>query len=364
MNKVITINLNGKAYQLEEAGYETLHAYLAEARVKLAGNPDQDEIVKDFEQAIAEKCGKYLTPHKNVITAEEIATIIKEMGPIDIEKDPSATSEKQASIPKRLYRIREGAWIAGVCNGIAAYFDIDVKVVRILFIIFCLFTRGGGIGLYILMAFFVPLAETNEERAFARGKQFNAHEFIEEMKTKYGKYTEEQYWKEYGDHQKRYWTNFANGWVSLTRVGSGIFGVIGSILLAALGIFYAICMWAIVINGSTFGNDLMVGVSPLLMALFISAVAYVVITPIRSLVREAQRHAWNIPERTHPSAKITRAILWCIALAFIIVIVVRSAPEANKHYMPYGTQFWIDHHHLCIGGNYYCAPQDTGLISQ
>ena len=39
MQKVITINLNGNAYQLDEDGYEALRAYLAEARRSSAGIP-------------------------------------------------------------------------------------------------------------------------------------------------------------------------------------------------------------------------------------------------------------------------------------------------------------------------------------
>ena len=53
MNKVITINLHGNAYQLEEAGYDSLRAYLDDAARQLEGNPDKDEIIADIEQAIA-----------------------------------------------------------------------------------------------------------------------------------------------------------------------------------------------------------------------------------------------------------------------------------------------------------------------
>jgi anaerobic ribonucleoside-triphosphate reductase len=38
MNKVITINLDGIAYQLEEGGYDALRAYLETAAARLQGN--------------------------------------------------------------------------------------------------------------------------------------------------------------------------------------------------------------------------------------------------------------------------------------------------------------------------------------
>src|SRR4030095_4052904 len=81
MQKVISINLNGNAYQLDERGYEVLLAYLEHAGRQLAGNPDRAEIVADLEQAIADKCVRVLGAHKSVVTAAEVDQIIKEMGP-------------------------------------------------------------------------------------------------------------------------------------------------------------------------------------------------------------------------------------------------------------------------------------------
>ncbi|HYM36036.1 MAG TPA: hypothetical protein VET48_11605, partial [Steroidobacteraceae bacterium] len=83
MNKVVIANLNGNAYQLEEAGYEALRQYLDRAAAQLKDNPDKAEIIADLEQAIAEKCASYLGSHKNVVSSEEIAQILKQMGPVD-----------------------------------------------------------------------------------------------------------------------------------------------------------------------------------------------------------------------------------------------------------------------------------------
>lgn len=55
---------------------------------------------------------------------------------------------------KRLYRVREGKIIAGVCGGIAGYFDIDPKIVRILCAAICL-VYGSGILAYLLFVIFV-----------------------------------------------------------------------------------------------------------------------------------------------------------------------------------------------------------------
>src|ERR1700761_661377 len=83
MRTVITISLNGNAYQLDAVGYDALRAYLQVAEQRLAGNPDQEEILADLEQAIADKCSRYLGPHKNVVSAAEVTEVLREMGPVD-----------------------------------------------------------------------------------------------------------------------------------------------------------------------------------------------------------------------------------------------------------------------------------------
>lgn len=56
---------------------------------------------------------------------------------------------------KRLYRLRQDRKIAGVCSGIAAYFDIDPTIVRLIWVLIVLF---GGFGLlaYLLAIIIIP----------------------------------------------------------------------------------------------------------------------------------------------------------------------------------------------------------------
>lgn len=51
---------------------------------------------------------------------------------------------------KRLYRSRDDRWLAGVCGGIAKYFDMDPTIIRVLFILFG-FAVGGLAGLSSLV---------------------------------------------------------------------------------------------------------------------------------------------------------------------------------------------------------------------
>ena len=79
MNKVITINLGGTAYQLEEGGYDALRAYLETATARLQGNPDRDEILLDIERAIAEKFRALLASHKTVVGTKEVAVVLMDV---------------------------------------------------------------------------------------------------------------------------------------------------------------------------------------------------------------------------------------------------------------------------------------------
>ena len=58
---------------------------------------------------------------------------------------------------KKLYRSRTDKKIAGVCGGLAEYFNVDATVIRIIFIVLLL--HGGFPGLlpYLILWIFVPL---------------------------------------------------------------------------------------------------------------------------------------------------------------------------------------------------------------
>lgn len=59
-------------------------------------------------------------------------------------------------IKKQLYRTKYNKMLFGVCNGLAEYFNIDVSIIRILFVIATLFF-GGSIIVYIALAIILPV---------------------------------------------------------------------------------------------------------------------------------------------------------------------------------------------------------------
>jgi phage shock protein PspC (stress-responsive transcriptional regulator) len=57
---------------------------------------------------------------------------------------------------KRLYRSVDDRMIAGVCGGVAEYFDIDPSLVRLLFVFGFFATGSGLLWAYLIMMLIVP----------------------------------------------------------------------------------------------------------------------------------------------------------------------------------------------------------------
>lgn len=58
---------------------------------------------------------------------------------------------------KRLARSNSERMIAGVCGGLAEYFNVDVALVRLAFVLFELLTAGaGGILIYVILWAIMP----------------------------------------------------------------------------------------------------------------------------------------------------------------------------------------------------------------
>jgi phage shock protein C len=64
-------------------------------------------------------------------------------------------TENNGSEGKRLLRLKNGRLVAGVCAGLAAYFKVDVNLVRLGFGVFTVF-YGLGILVYLIAWAILP----------------------------------------------------------------------------------------------------------------------------------------------------------------------------------------------------------------
>lgn len=56
---------------------------------------------------------------------------------------------------KKLYRVNEGKKLAGVCGGIAEYFQFDPTIIRLIWALAAILW-GSGLIAYIVCAFLIP----------------------------------------------------------------------------------------------------------------------------------------------------------------------------------------------------------------
>ncbi len=152
MKKTISINISGMIFYIEEDGYEKLKNYLADIQRYFSNYEDGVEIASDIENRMAELFSGKLNAGKQVITSDDVDSLIATMGNIpDFEaiadeelatttmKMPHGNAYSEAggtgsTSPKRLYRDLSRKVLGGVCSGIAAYFEIDPVWIRLLFL--------------------------------------------------------------------------------------------------------------------------------------------------------------------------------------------------------------------------------------
>lgn len=340
MERVVTINLNGNSYQLEEPAYDALRAYLGRAEAALGANPDKAEIVRDLEQAIADKSAGYLSPGKTVVSAAEMTRILAEMGPVEGDGDetPRAEGGAQEGSRKRLYRIKEDAQISGVCTGIAAYFDLDVNIIRLLFIVSALFTSGFVILLYIAMMFLIPSAHTSAEWAAAHGVPFNAQEIIDRAKREYTRLADDngRSWRTQMRAQRRAWNEQMRSWNQswrgfdgggpvappaqpvgyVTRVFAGLFAFIFSIITAALLIAFLVAFFSLLGTGEVLGWT-PPGNVPFWLVIVVLCIAYAAISSPFSALRRTS-YATVSGHRTNGSGGDGLITLVIVAVAGLI----------------------------------------------
>jgi phage shock protein PspC (stress-responsive transcriptional regulator) len=165
MNRTMLISLSGhaKQFRLEEGAYERLAQYLDRAAARLQGDPDRAEVLGDLERSIGERLGALIGSEDRLVTAADIDGVLEAIGAVETGHEPVSGEGRARPRSRRLQRVREGQQIAGVCTGLAAYSEIDVDWIRILFVLGTLVTAGILGLVYIALAFILPVAATRAD---------------------------------------------------------------------------------------------------------------------------------------------------------------------------------------------------------
>ncbi|NKI32786.1 PspC domain-containing protein [Croceivirga thetidis] len=181
MNKTVNINLANTFFHIDEEAYNKLRRYLEAIKRSFSGTAGSDEIIADIEARISELFGEKMEHERQVITMKEVDEVINVMGqPEDYMVDEdifedaprSKSSTTTQSRVKKLYRDTEQKYIGGVCSGLEYYLGLDALWIRIIFILFAIFS-GFGIVAYILLWILVPEAASTSQKLDMRGEPIN-----------------------------------------------------------------------------------------------------------------------------------------------------------------------------------------------
>lgn len=190
MKKTVSATIKGINFVMEEDAYETLQNYLDRLKTNLNNQEGSEEIIEDIEIRIAELCSKELSEKKTVIELADIQRILETLGDpslfVDDEEEgthesrSTGASGQQKQSDKRLYRDVENAQIAGVCSGIANFLNIDVLIVRIIWLLIFFF-GGFGLLLYLILWVIIPKANSSIDRLRMKGKPITVETVREEV---------------------------------------------------------------------------------------------------------------------------------------------------------------------------------------
>jgi len=254
MKKTVIVNINGIIFHIDEDAYGALNAYLDALHRYFDLQTEGKEIVSDIESRIAELLQPLITDIKQSVTMEDINGIIATLGNPEAitgeepaqEKDNNET--KQVHNPsqlrdRRLYRDPDNSIIAGVSSGIAAYFDIDPVLIRILFVAL-LFAGGISIILYPILWIVVPLAETSAQKLEMRGENVTINNI------------ERTYHTTDRLDPDSFWGRIRSMIKELFKIIGKVFYAIWRVFSFLLGIFFILISLAIIIGliAATFFN--------------------------------------------------------------------------------------------------------------
>ena len=163
MKRTVNVNIGSMAFTLNEDAYNVLGRYLNDIRSRIP-EENADEIMDDIESRIADIFAEANSGRSRIVDLPLARKAMERMGaPDDFGAPPRKglfgrdyLRDDDPYAPRKLYRSRHSNVIGGVCGGLADYFELDVSLVRVLFVLL-LFLGGMSLWVYIILWIIIPL---------------------------------------------------------------------------------------------------------------------------------------------------------------------------------------------------------------
>lgn len=240
MKRTLSVNIKGTNFIIEEDGHELLQNYLERLERSLKNEEGKSEIIEDIEYRVAELFSGLISQRKTVIELIDVQTVISTLGQ---PEDFIDEGEQQAQEPiesldnkdnkhhsRKFFRDEENGRIAGVCSGLALYFNIDVMIVRAIFLI-VFFFGAFSIPVYIILWIITPKIKSNVDRLKMQGKAVTVDSLKEEIENAANKLKKQS---NSFAHRVRNNENIHQNVSGFVRILSAVIGV--GILIASLSL--------------------------------------------------------------------------------------------------------------------------------
>jgi phage shock protein PspC (stress-responsive transcriptional regulator) len=359
MKKTVTINLGGFVFNIDEDACDRLSQYLSNIEKRFPEG-ERAEIIRDIEERMAELL-TYKLQNRNVVEINDVEEVIEVIGQPEQFEDESnegqttadtsasdstagttgKTTTRQPRKMRKLYRNSNDRMVGGVASGLAAYFDLDAAIVRILFVILAFASLGWGILIYLVLLIAMPEAKTKA--------QFLEMQGIEPTLENIDNFQMDPVVHSDG----------ANTFGKILKICLIVLGVIigATLALGVLGIFIAMFVALLTHDPGSFGNALDMGL--------LGSCALFLLCPVIGIAILCVRAAGGEPK--HKGAGWILLAVWLLSLFGIIGfgIKVSERNDLGKRLERTGEQWerWFDDNDSSSIDSYYGTTELDSIIN-
>lgn len=181
MKKTINVAIGGCSFIIDEDAYNTLSNYLSRFKASLDSTSSSADVMDELEGRIADLL-KGRLGGRQVVDNAMVQDVVGKLGYPEGYKEVDDQTARQEE-PKeeyhysgsdgerparKLFRDPDGKKIAGVCSGIALFLNVDVVLIRVIFLV-ALICGSAGFWIYLIIWIAAPEAVTAAEKCELRG---------------------------------------------------------------------------------------------------------------------------------------------------------------------------------------------------
>lgn len=160
MKQITNVAIGGRNFTISNDAYSMLDNWLATFRSKIEPASQADDVMVEIEERIAELFTEAASVPNYVVDVDLVQKVMRQLGmPDGSDPDNGSTCAAPERPVHRFYRDKDDCKIAGICSGIAKYFNIDILLVRVIAVIL-IFCGGCGLWAYLILWFISPVAVT------------------------------------------------------------------------------------------------------------------------------------------------------------------------------------------------------------